>query len=138
MQRGQKIRFVKDARVITHLPSSLKYFVLCELRWITALINIQGVSYRALACNMVVVSALIFALPLSKTLFMLSSLFNTLYIIKRGRMFVIASRHYTTSVRNIFGFLILSYTYHVIGLISHLNYFFGLRRGGHLYQGQRH
>jgi cellulose synthase/poly-beta-1,6-N-acetylglucosamine synthase-like glycosyltransferase len=138
LEQGQRIRFAKDARVITHLPSSLKYFVLCELRWITALINIQGVSYRALASNTVVVAALLFALPLSKTLFMLSALFNTLYIIKRVRMFVIASRHYTTSVRNIFGFLILSYTYHVIGLISHVNYFLGLRRGGHLYQGQRY
>ncbi len=137
LEQGQKIRFVKDALVITHLPSSLKYFVLCEFRWITALISIQGVSYRALACNTVVVTALIFALPLSKTLFMLSSLFNTLYIIKRVRMFVIASRHYTTSIRNILGFIMLSYTYHVIGLISHVNYFLGLRYGGHLYQGQR-
>lgn len=137
-EQGKQVMFSKDASVVTHLPSSLKYFILTELRWLTALISIEGPNYRSLACNITVVGALILAIPVSKIPFLYSLLFNSIYITKRAYLFLIASRQYKTNIRNIFGFVILSYIYHVIGLISHIKYFLGLSKGNYLCQGQRY
>ena len=139
-EQGKQVMFSKDASVVTHLPSSLKYFILTELRWLTALISIEGPNYRSLACNITVVGALalILAVPVSKIPFLYSLLFNSIYITKRAYLFLIASRQYKTNIRNIFGFVILSYIYHVIGLISHIKYFLGLSKGNYLCQGQRY
>jgi cellulose synthase/poly-beta-1,6-N-acetylglucosamine synthase-like glycosyltransferase len=138
LEEGRKIMFARDASVTTYLPSSFRYFVLTELRWITAFIKIEGVSYRALACNIAVVAALILAISLSKTLFILSVLFNSIYMTKRARIFFVASRRYKTNIGNIFGFIILSYTYHVVGLISHIRHYLGLSKEAYLYQGDRY
>jgi cellulose synthase/poly-beta-1,6-N-acetylglucosamine synthase-like glycosyltransferase len=138
MERGHEIVFSKEALVKTHLPSSLKYFILCELRWLTALINIDGVSCRALGSSVVVVGALVLAIPFSKVLFMFSLLFNTMYIAKRARIVLIASRSYKTSVQGLLGFIALSYTSHVLCLISYAKHFLGLSEKTHLYQGQRY
>lgn len=138
IERGHEIMFSKEASVRTHLPSSLKYFVLCELRWLSALINIDGVSYRALASSGVVVGALIFIIPFSKTLFIFSLLLNTMYIAKRARMVLIASRSYKTNVQGLLAFIALSYTSHMLCLMSYAGYFLGLSERTYLYQGQRY
>ena len=130
--------FAKDASVTTHFPSSLKYFILTELRWLTAFISIEGGSFSAFACNTAVVAALLLTIPVSKTPFVLSLLFNTMYIIKRVRMFLIATRHYNRSIRNLFGFIVLSYAYHVVGFISHIRYLLGFSKELYLHQGQRY
>ena len=137
MRQGLKVVFARDASVLTYTPSSFKYFVLTELRWLTALINIDGVSYRALACNTAVVAALILAIPVSKTLFILSLLFNVAYMFKKARMFLVAFKRCNIGVTDIFGFIMLSYAYHVIGFISYIKYFLGLSGESYLYQGQR-
>ena len=137
MSQGLEVVFARDASVTTHAPSCLKYFILTELRWLTALINIDGVSYRALACNTAVVIALMLAIPVSKTLFILSLLFNITYMFKKARMFLVVYKRCNTCVTNLFGFIMLSYAYHVIGFISYIMYFLGLSRESYLYQGQR-
>lgn len=138
MSQGLKVVFARDASVVTHTPSCLKYFVLTELRWLTARINIDGVSYRGFAANTVVIGALMSAIPLSKTVFILSLLFNGLFISKKIRVFLIGSRHYNTSVRNVFGFVFLSYVFHIVGFIAYVKWFLGLHRTSNLSQGQRY
>jgi len=138
LEHGKRIKFVKDAAVITHIPSSFKYFVLTELRWLTALIHLDGVSYRTLACNSAVTASLILTIPLSKTLFILALLFNVIYMTKRIHMFLIASRNYRTKLRNIFGFIMLSYAYQIIGFISYIGYFWGFTKKSYLSQGERY
>lgn len=137
MSQGLKVVFARDASVVTHTPSCLKYFVLTELRWLTARINIDGVRYRDLAANAVVICALISAIPLSKMMFTLSMFFNAIYISKKIRMFLIGSRHYNTSYRNLFGFVFLSYVFHIVGFIAYVKWFLGLSRTSNLSQGQR-
>jgi cellulose synthase/poly-beta-1,6-N-acetylglucosamine synthase-like glycosyltransferase len=138
LQEGRKVVFAKDAFVRTHVPSSFKYFVLCELRWLTALISIDGVSYSMLARNASVVAALILAIPFFKIPFGLATLFNIIYVTKRTHMFIIAGRQYETSIKSLFGFIILSYAYHIIGLICYMKYFLGFSKRNYLYQGQRY
>ncbi len=138
LEQGGKIAFVKDAPVRTHIPSTFKYFMLTEFRWLTAVINIDGVRYRNLASNAVIIGALISAVPLSKTLFTLSMLFNGIYISKKIRMFLISSRHYNTSAINLFGFVFLSYVFHIVGFIAYVKWFLGLSRTSYLRQGQRY
>lgn len=138
-EQGKRIRFAKDAVVITNIPSSFRYFVLTELRWLTARINIDGVSYRTFLCNSAVtVGALILTIPLSKTLFILALLFNVTYIIKRVHIFLMSSRHCSKKSRNFCGFIVLSYAYHVIGLISYIRYFLGFPKESYLSQGERY
>jgi len=138
VEQGREIMFVKEAAVKTRLPLSLKYFVLTELRWLTALINIDGVSYRSLACNSVILGSLMFLIPVGKMPFMLALLFNVLYIGKRVRMFFVTSKDCGVSVRNVFGFVALSYVCHLVGFICHVKYFLGLSKTTHLYQGERY
>ncbi len=137
-EQGREVKFVGDAHVITHLPSSLKYFVLTELRWLTALINIDGVSYRTLARNATVVAVLILAIPFSKTPFILSLLFHVIYMMKRTRMFLVGYRSCGSGIRSVFGFILLSYIYHVLGFICYVKHFLGLSKESYLYQGQRY
>lgn len=134
---GRKTMLARDARVKTHLASSLRYFVLTELRWLTALIKIDGVNCRTLACNTAVVVALVSAIPFCSPLFVLSVLFNTLYMAKRIRIFLAGSKRHKTNVRNMPGFLLLSYVHHAIGLVCHIKHFLGMSGRSYLYQGQR-
>jgi len=138
LEQGKKIMFVKDAYVTTHIPSSPKYFVRSESRWQTAFINIDGASYRSLTSNGIIVGALAAMVPLNKTLFIVALLLNTVYVIKRARIFLIGSKLYKSRIRNIFGFIILSYAYHLVGFISYLRYFLGLSEQKYLHQGQRY
>ena len=133
-----RIVFVKNAFVTTHIPSSLKYFTLTEFRWMTALIRISGVDYVSLGRNSSVVAALVFLLPWSKTLWIASLVFHIMYILKRVRMFTIASRRYKTDKRNIIGFVILSYGCHVIDFLCYIKHFLGLSEETYLHQGQRY
>jgi cellulose synthase/poly-beta-1,6-N-acetylglucosamine synthase-like glycosyltransferase len=137
-EQGRRIMFVKDAVVKTYLPTSLKYFVLTELRWLTAHIDIDGVSWRALTCNTIMVLALITTIPVSRLLFIMSLVFHSFYIFKRVRMFLISSRSYQTNGRSLVGFIILSYVYHVIGFVCYMRHFLGMSKRNYLYQGQRH
>lgn len=137
LKEGRKVMFARDAIVTTYIPSSLKYFLLCELRWLSAWIKIDGVSYRRFASNAFVTVSLLFMLSFSRALFAFSFLFNTLYIAKKGRFFVVASRRHKTSALGFPGFVFLSYAHHMIGLIAYVRHFLGLSRTMHLYQGQR-
>lgn len=137
LEQGKRIMVLEDVVARTHLPSSLKYFVLAELRWLTALIKIDGIHYRTLACHIAVNSALVLVIPLQKFLFLLSLMFHSIYICKRVRMFIVGSGSKEVRNRNIFGFIILSYLLHVVGLVAYLKYFLGLSKDCHLYQGQR-
>lgn len=137
-QQG-KIGYIEDAVVTTHLPSSLKYFLKVELRWLTALVNIDGANYKELLCSIIIVGALIFALvPLSRIVFMFCALFTTLFVLKKAHMFVVGSRYYKTNLGHIFGFILLSYIYHLLRLISHMRYFLGMSKQAYLSQGQRY
>ena len=137
MERGLRVMFAKDAHVTTHYPSSLKYFVVCELRWLTALVNIEGVRARTLACNAAVVASLICTLPIHNVPFLLSVLFHVVYAGKRTRIFWIASRQRDTNIAGVFGFIVLSYIYHIIGFISQMKCLLGLSKASYLRQGQR-
>lgn len=138
VEEGRKSMFAKHASVITHLPSSLKYFVLWELQWVRAFTDINGVSYRSIACNTTVILALILAIPICKIGFILSLLFNAMYISKKVYVFLVGSRHYDTNIRNIFGFIMLSYADHVVSFISYMQFFLGLPEETYLRQGQRY
>ena len=137
LEHGLKIAFISNARVVTYLPYSLKYFLRTEMRWLTAYMNIKGVSYKALFCNAAVVGSLIFAIPFFGILSVLSLLFSVVYVGKRSRIFLVARREYRTEVTNIFGFVLLSYFYHAISLCSSVKHFLGLSRLDRLSQGQR-
>ena len=137
MEQGLKVMFARDARVTTHYPHSLRGFVVSELRWLTALTNIEGFRVRAFACNIAVVAALMFALPIHKTLVLLSLVFNATYVGKRVRMFFFASREYSMNVKNVCGFIVLSYIYHVLGLVAHMRFLLGMSKQSYLRQGQR-
>jgi glycosyltransferase involved in cell wall biosynthesis len=137
LERGHLIMFSKKALVKTHLASSLTFFVLCELRWLTARMKIDGVSYKALGCNAVVFAALVSVVPICKVQLVLSVIANGVYIRKRLKIFFGARRHYKTRAANVFGFLFLSYLYHIIGLISYIGHVLRLSRKIYLYQGQR-
>ena len=137
MEQRLRVMFARDARVTTHYPHSLRGFVVTELRWLTALTNIEGFRGRAFACNIAVVVALVFTLPIHKTLVLLSLLFNATYVGKRVRMFLVASREYSTNVKNVFGFIILSYVYHILGLVAHMKFLLGMSKQSYLRQGQR-
>jgi hypothetical protein len=56
---------------------------------------------------------------------------------KRVRMFLFASRGHDVNVRNILGFIILSYACHIIGFASYIRYFAGWSKENYLCQGQR-
>jgi len=137
VERGLRVLFAHEARVKTHFPSSVEYFVRCELRWLTALIGVDGINYRRLASNTAVATALILTIPINKILFILSLLFNAGYVTKRVRIFLLASRRADLNMANVFGFILLSYTYHMIGLASYIRYFLGLSKSNYLCQGQR-
>lgn len=137
-ESGRTTIFARNALVRTHTPSSVKYFVLCEMRWLTALTKIEGVDYKALVCNLIVVAAVIFAMPFSRSLFVLAWLFNALYVGRRLHMFFKAAKEYDTKFRRVFGFVLLSYGFHAVRLISYLGHFLGFTKGDYLYQGQRY
>ena len=137
MEQGLRVMFARDARVTTHYPHSLRGFVVTELRWLTALTNIEGLRGRAFACNITVVAALLFTFPIHKTLLLLSLLFHATYVSKRVRMFLVASRKYSMNVRNLFGFIVLSYVYHILGLVAHMRFLLGISKQTYLRQGQR-
>lgn len=136
-EQGRKVMFIRDANVKTHFPCSLKYYLQIESRWLTAFINMNGVDYKTLTYNTIVIGAIMSLIPLSRILFMLSFLFNTFYIAKRAYMFLLVSRQYQTRTRRILGFLMLSYTHHIISFLSHIRYFLGLWKDTY-YQGQRY
>jgi len=137
-EQGKRIMLSKEASVVTHLPSSLKYFILTELRWLTAFIGIEGVRYRVLASNCTVVASLIFAIPISRILFVFAVLFNAIYLLKRIRIYFIGSKQYGRNSISLFGFILLSYVNHVVHFICFVNHFLGLSRKSYLYQGQRY
>lgn len=136
-ERGYKTTFLRDANVRTHFPCALKYFLKIESRWLTAYINMTGVNYKTLTCNIIVIGALVCAIPFSGILSMFSLLFNTLYIAKRAHIFLVASREYKTKARRILGFVLLSYVHHIILFVSHMRCFLGLYKDTY-YQGQRY
>lgn len=137
-ERGLRTMFVRNAHVMTHIPSSLKFFVLTEFRWLTALIRIDGVNYKTLSLNAAVIVAMMLLIPLSKILFWLAVLFHITYVTKRTRMFFIASREYSTSISCLPGFILLSYIYHIIGFICYVTHVVGLSKKSYLYQGERY
>jgi cellulose synthase/poly-beta-1,6-N-acetylglucosamine synthase-like glycosyltransferase len=136
LEEGHRTMFVKEASVKTHYPCSLRYFVEIECRWAMASIHVDGANYKSLMYNTIVVGALISLVPFSKTLLMLSSLFNVLYVAKKARMFSVASKQYNTRFRRVFGFILLSYLNHIVSLFSYIWHFLGLRRDTY-YQGER-
>jgi cellulose synthase/poly-beta-1,6-N-acetylglucosamine synthase-like glycosyltransferase len=134
---GFRVMFAKEARVTTHFPSSLQYFVVSELRWLTAFYNIEGIKAKALASNVAVIAALIFAFPVHKALFVLSLVFNAGYVGKKTRAFWVGSRRCDARIEGIFGFIALSYIYHVLGFIAQMKALLGLSGQKDLRQGQR-
>lgn len=136
-ERGHKTMFVDNANVRTHFPTSLRYFLKVEFRWLTAFAYMNGIHYKTLACNIIVIGALISIIPFSRILFVLSLLFNTFYVGKRAHMFLSASRHYNTRFIRVFGFVMLSYLHHIISFCSNIKYLLGSWKDPY-YQGQRY
>lgn len=136
-EQGHKTKFIKVANVKTRYPCSLRYFCVIEFRWMMASIHMNGIRYKSLTYNAIIFLALICLIPFSRTLFVFSLLFNTLYVAKKVHMFLTASRRYATRIRYVFGFVVLSYAHHVISFISHIWYFLGLRKDTY-YQGERY
>lgn len=138
VERGRKVMNIQGATVTTYLPSSLRNFLRTELRWLTALVNIDGVNWQELMSSTIVVGALVSSLvAISPTVFILAMLFNTIFIAKKGYMFVVGSKRYVTRCTNIFGFIVLSYAYHILRFISYVRHFFGRSEQSHLFQGER-
>ncbi len=135
-ERGHRIKFMRDAKVRTHYPCSLRYFWQIEFRWMMAFIHMNGANCKTLACNSIVIGSLLFLIPFSRILLMLALLFNAMYVAKRVHMFWVASRDYETEMRRVFGFVILSYVHQVLSFLSHIWYFLGLRKDMY-YQGER-
>ncbi|MDY6950925.1 MAG: glycosyltransferase [Thermodesulfobacteriota bacterium] len=136
-EMGFRVMFAKEARVTTHFPSSLQYFVVSELRWLTAFYDIEGIRARALASNVAVIVALIFTFPVHKTLFLLSLVFHALYVGKKTRVFWMGSRRFDTRLIRVFGFILLSYIYQLLGFIAQMKVLMGVSRQNRLRQGQR-
>ncbi len=136
-ERGHRIKFMRDAKVRTHYPCSLRYFWQIEFRWMMAFIHMNGANCKTLACNTIVIGSLISLVPFSRILLMLALFINTMYVAKRTHIFTVASRQYETKMNRIFGFILLSYAHHMISLFSHAWYFLGLWKDPY-YQGERH
>ena len=137
-EKQGRIKYIEEAIVTTYLPSSLKYFMRVELRWLTALVSIGGLNYKELASSLTVIGTLMFSIvPLSSSVSVFCVLFTAVFVVKKAHMFVIGLRYYKTSPRNIFGFIILSYAYHILRLISHIRYFLGISGQSYLSKGQR-
>jgi len=134
---GHKTMFVDNANVKTHFPTSLQYFFIVEFRWLTAFAKMNGVRYKTLAYNAIVIGSMVSIIPFFRVLVLLSLFFNTLYVGKRAHMFLSASRRYKTRSRRIFGFVMLSYLHHVISFCSYMKYFLGSWKDPY-YQGQRY
>lgn len=138
LEEGGRIRYIEEAIVKTYLPSSLKYFLRVELRWLTALTNIDGVNYRDLLCSITAIGALIFAgVPVYRTLSIVCGLISALFVGRKAHMFLLGSRRYRTDPCNVFGFILLSYAYHALRVVSHMRYFLGTSRQSYLSKGER-
>jgi cellulose synthase/poly-beta-1,6-N-acetylglucosamine synthase-like glycosyltransferase len=135
-KQGHKTMFVQEAVVKTHYPYSLKYFCEAEFRWLAAHIVMNGVQWKTLTYNVIVLGALIYLVPISMGLFVCAVSFHALYISKQARIFMVSSKRYDTRISRLFGFIMLSYICHIISICSHVWYFVGLRKDTY-YQGQR-
>jgi len=137
LEEGYRIRFAQNAIVFTHMPASLSFFLLTEMRWLTALIQIGGVNYRNALANLIVVAAMASTIFLSGVSFVLAVLFNLFFIAKRIKIFFAGKRCYKVNNKSLAGFITLSYLYHVVGLLSYMRHFLGLSGKNRLYQGER-
>jgi cellulose synthase/poly-beta-1,6-N-acetylglucosamine synthase-like glycosyltransferase len=136
-EMGFRVTFAKEACLKTYFPSSFQYFVVSELRWLTALYNIEGINARALASNVAVIGALMFTWPIYQPLFMLSLAFHAAYIGRKIRAFWIGSRRFDTRLVRAFGFVLLSYVYHALGFIAQMKVLMGMSQQNRLRQGER-
>jgi cellulose synthase/poly-beta-1,6-N-acetylglucosamine synthase-like glycosyltransferase len=134
---GYRVKFIKEAVVKTHLPSSLKYFILTENRWLTAFLEIEGVQWRAMMANYGILASVVFAIPFSKWLFTCAALTNMLFVWKKIRVFLGVYGRDRTKLRQLIGFVFLSYVHHLIGCFAHAKKLAGWPKSHQLCQGQR-
>jgi cellulose synthase/poly-beta-1,6-N-acetylglucosamine synthase-like glycosyltransferase len=137
LEEGFNALFLKEALVKTHVPWSFPYFVRTERRWLTALVNIDGINVSNLARHAVLVWAAVFALPFFGNASIVAWIINALFLAKRYYMFRVGSNRQYTPKKELIGFVFLSYVYHFIGLFSYVRYCLGLSRQDSLSQGQR-
>ncbi|MDY6836575.1 MAG: glycosyltransferase family 2 protein [Thermodesulfobacteriota bacterium] len=135
-EAGGNTMFVRSALVKTHFPCSLRYFIKIETKWLTAFINFNGVNPRTLLKSTVIMASLLTLMPFSWILFTGSLVFHGAYVGKKLKMFRLAAKQYETKTIRLFGFIFLSYLYHVLNLAAHIRYFLGMWQDSY-YQGQR-
>jgi len=138
VQEGRLICFAKDALVATHLPSTFKFFLRDEQRWLSAYLDIDGINLTNLASHSVFLAALIFTVPLNGFLFFCTLLFHVIYIIRRIHIWIVASKRDEGHIGYLPGFLLLSYVHHIIGFYVHLRHVLGFSKQKWLHQGQRY
>ena len=137
IKAGKRVTFVKEATVKTHFPCSLRYFMKIEAKWLTAYIEMNGVSWGTLIKSSLLIGSLICLFPFSSCLFLGSLLVQSCYVTKRTFIFLSAARVYRTRLCRLFGFVFLSYIYHTLQLVAYARYFLGLSADTY-YQGQRY
>jgi cellulose synthase/poly-beta-1,6-N-acetylglucosamine synthase-like glycosyltransferase len=138
LEEGLKVEFVKEASVVTCIPSSLRFFLRTETRWLSAYTKIEGFKYKPFFVNLCIAAGLLCLAPFSKWLFMGAVMLNSMFLYKRSRIFVEVLKKEGTIVKYLPGFLLLSYAYHLVGLVARCGHLLGLDKNLWLYQGERH
>jgi cellulose synthase/poly-beta-1,6-N-acetylglucosamine synthase-like glycosyltransferase len=134
---GMVIRFVQKAKVITCIPSTLRYFLRTELRWAAALIRIDGVRVSSLFRSGAVCGALVGVMPLWRWLFIAALLFHFAFVAKKIHMCRTVSAQRCLRSTSIAGFVLLSYLQHLVNLSCYVRHFLNSSRDLQLYQGER-
>ena len=134
---GMVIRFVKEAKVITCIPSTLRYFLRTELRWGGAFIRIDGVRFGSLFRSIAVCGVLVGVMPLWKWFFIAAVLFHVGFVTKKIHMCRAVSAQLPLRSTSAAGFVLLSYLQHLVNLTCYVRHFLNASRDLQLYQGER-
>ncbi|MGA1870010.1 MAG: glycosyltransferase [bacterium] len=134
---GREPYFCKEAKIYTYFPSSFKYFMKGELRWTTAYLIINGISYKTLSKLIIFfLSLLLCIVPLNFFVWAASILCQLGYIIKRIQM-VNSVSFKGKRMSSYLSYIFLSYIYLGINLVSNGRYLLGFAHNVFLSQGER-
>ena len=137
-EENRKILFVPAAKVITWMPTTLKYFLLNELRWLSAYIYLTGVKWQHFGMNLLILAGIVLLiLPFHVWSLSLAIVIHGAYLFKKGSAFMTVFSRGKTKLKYFPGFLILSYAHHLVGLVAHLQNLAGFTKNLTLRQGER-
>lgn len=137
MEEGRKVLFVPTAKVVTWMPTTLKYFALNELRWLSAYIHLTRIKWQVFGMNLFILAGIILLIPFHVWSLALALIIHGAYLFRKGSAFLTVWKRGKTKLRYLPGFVILSYAHHLVGVVAHLQYFSGSTKNLTLRQGER-